>query len=91
MKKMIEVKKLVKEWKIWDKEGKAVKSEEKAKKLVPVQFHKSICVFDKKTSESMPTKKTWDYIIDLKKRFMLRKGKVYPLSWDKREEVRNLI
>ena len=36
----MEVKRMIKEWKIYDKEEKAVKSEEKAKKLVPLRFHK---------------------------------------------------
>jgi len=34
------VKKVVKEWKIWDKEKKATKSEEEVKKLVPSRFYK---------------------------------------------------
>ena len=35
MKSTMEVKKLVEEWEIWDKEEEAARSEEKAKKLVP--------------------------------------------------------
>jgi len=31
---------VVEEWKIWDKEEKAARLEEKAKKLVPEKFHK---------------------------------------------------
>ena len=37
--KTIEVKKVAKEWEIWDEEEVA-RSEEKAKKSVPKQFHK---------------------------------------------------
>ena len=37
---MIEVKRLVKEWEIWDKEEKVVKSEAETRKLVPERFHK---------------------------------------------------
>ena len=57
MKKMMEVKRLAEEWEIWDKEGKAAKLEEKAKKLVLERFYKWIHVFGKKASEHMPTRK----------------------------------
>jgi len=33
--KMMEIKRLVEEWKIWDKEEEIARSEEEAKKLVP--------------------------------------------------------
>ena len=39
----------------------------------------------------MPTRKLWDHVIDVKEGFMLRKGKVYPLSKEKREEVREFV
>jgi len=35
----------------------------------------------------MPTRKIWDHEIKLKEEFVLRKGKVYPLSREKIEEV----
>jgi len=44
----VEVKKIAEEWKIWDKEEEAVRSEAEAKKLVPEKFHKWIKVFGKK-------------------------------------------
>ena len=50
-----------------------------------------IKVFGKKQSERMPTRKIWDHAIELKKGFVLRKGKVYPLSREEREEVRKFI
>ena len=34
----------------------------------------------KKQSERMPMRKVWDHMIDVKEGFVLRKGKVYPLS-----------
>jgi len=34
----MEVKKIAKEWEIWDEEKEAAKSKEKAKKLVPQRF-----------------------------------------------------
>jgi len=48
-------------------------------------------VFGKKQSERMPTRKVWDHTIDMKEGFVPRKGKVYPLSREKREEVREFV
>jgi len=48
-------------------------------------------VFRKVESERMPTRKIWDYAIDLKKTFKPRKGKIYPLSKNEREEVQNFV
>ena len=67
------------------------KSEAEAKKLVLEQFHKWIKVFSKKQPERMPTWKIWDYAIDIKEGFVPRKGKVYLLSREEREEVRKFI
>ena len=83
--KMVEVKRIAKKWKIWDKEEEAVRSEAKAKKLVLERFHKWIKVFEKKQLERMPTRKVWNHVIDVKKGFVPRKGKVYPLSREERE------
>jgi len=77
----------VEEWEIWDKEEEVARSEEEAKKLVPEKFHKWIKVFGKKQSEQMPTRKIWNHTIDIKEGFVLRKGKVYLLSREEREEV----
>ena len=54
------------------------------KKLVLEQFHKWIKVFGKKQLERMPMRKVWDHMIDVKKGFVPRKGKVYPLSREER-------
>ena len=89
--KMVEVKRIAEEWEIWDEEEEAAKSEAEAKKLVPENFHKWIKVFGKKQSERMPTRKMWDHVIEVKEGFVPRKGKVYPLSRAKREEVREFI
>jgi len=35
----------------------------------------------------MPTRKIWDHTIDMKEGFLPRKGKVYPLLREEREEV----
>ena len=39
----------------------------------------------------MPTRKVWEHTIDVKKEFVLKKGKVYPLSREEREEVREFV
>jgi len=67
------------------------RSEEETKELVPERFHQRIKVFSKKQSERMPTRKVWDHAIEGKEGFVPRKGKVYPLSRDEREEVREFI
>ena len=89
--KMMEVKKVAKEWEIWDEEEEAARSEEEAKKLVPEKFHRWIKVFRKKQLEKMLVRKIWDHTIDVKKGFEPRKGKVYPLLREEREEVREFI
>ena len=88
--KMVEVKKVVEEWEIWDEEEVA-RSEAEAKILVPEIFHQWIKVFGKKQLERMPTRKVWDYGIEVKERFVPKKRKVYPLSREEREEVREFI
>jgi len=55
--------------------------------MVPRKFLKWRKVFRKVESERMPIRKIWDHTIDLKKMFELQKGRIYPLSKDKREEV----
>ena len=37
---MMEIKKIVKEWEIWDEEEEVAKSEAEDKKLVPEKFHR---------------------------------------------------
>jgi len=90
-KRTIEVKRVAKEWEIWDEEEEAAKSEAEVKKLVPEKFYKWIKVFSKKQSERMSTRKIWDYAIDMKEGFVPRKGKVYLLSREEREEVCEFI
>jgi len=84
----VEVRKIAEEW---DEEEEAAKSEAEAKKLVLERFHRWIKVFGKKQSERMPTRKLWDHVIEVKEGFMPRKGKVYPLSREEREEVREFV
>jgi len=39
----------------------------------------------------MPIRKVWDHAIEVKEGFVPRKGKVYPLSREGREEVREFV
>jgi len=89
--KTMEVKKVAEEWEIWNEEKEAAKSEAETKKMVPEKYHQWIKVFGKKQSERMPMRKVWDHAIDVKEGFVLRKGKVYPLLREEREEVREFI
>ena len=67
------------------------RSEAEAKKLVLEKFYKWIKIFKKKQSERMPMRKLWDHMIDVKEGFVPRKEKVYPLSREEREKVREFI
>ena len=67
------------------------KSEAEAKKLVLEKLHRWIKVFSKEQSERMPIQKIWDHAIDMKEEFVPRKGKVYLLSREEREEVCEFI
>ena len=42
-------------------------------------------------TERMPIQKIWDHVIDMKEGFVLRKGKMYLLSREEREEVYEFI
>jgi len=59
--------------------------------LVPEQFHKWIKVFSKKQSERVPTRKICDHAINMKEGFVPRKGKMYLLSREEREEMHKFI
>ena len=48
-------------------------------------------MFGKKQSERMSTQKICNHAIDMKEGFMPRKGKIYSLSREEREEVREFI
>jgi len=87
----MEIKKVAEEWEIWDEKEKAAKSKAEAKKLVLEKFHKWIKVFGKKQSERMLMRKVWDHAIDMKEGFIPKKGKIYPLSREEREEVREFV
>jgi len=65
--------------------------EETLRKLVPQKFWKWKKVFGKRESERMPVQKTWDHTIELKEGFMPKKGKVYSLSREEKEEVQTFV
>ena len=48
-------------------------------------------VFGKVESERMLTRKIWDHAIDLKEIFKPRKGRIYSLSRNEREEVQKFV
>jgi len=72
---------------------KVEKDEDKEtlKRLVPKRFWKWKRVFGKKKSERMLVQKTWDHTIELKEGFMPKKGKVYSLSREEKEEVQTFV
>ena len=59
--------------------------------IVPRWFHKYLKMFEKKESEKMPTRKTYDHVIDLKEGFVPKKRKIYPLSRVEREKVQEFV
>ena len=59
--------------------------------MVPRSFHKYLKVFEKKELERMLTRKTWNHAIDLRKGFVPKKRKIYPLSRIEREEVQEFV
>jgi len=85
------VKRVAEEWEIWDEEEEAARSEEEVKKLVLEKFHEWIKFFGKKQLERISTRKIWDYAIEMKKRFVLRKRKVYLLLREEKKEVCEFI
>jgi len=75
----------------WGKEKKMEEDHRKIEEMVLKRFWRWKKVFGKVESERMPTRKTWDHAIDLKKMFKLQKGRIYPLSKNKREEVQKFM
>jgi len=64
------------EWKMLVEEkfnDKVKLDREKVRKMIPQRFHKWLQVFEKTESEIMPVRKSWDYAINLRKDFVLRK------------------
>ena len=75
----------------WERKEEVEADYRKIKEMVPQKFLKQRKVFGKVESERIPTRKIQDYAIDLKETFKPRKGKIYPLSKNEREEVQNFV
>jgi len=73
----------------FDKEIKLDK--EKVREIVPQKFHKWLKVFGKVELERMPIRKLWDHAINLKEDFILRKGRLYLMSRQEKEEVQEFV
>ena len=61
------------------------------KEMVSRQFYKYLKMFEKKESERILMRKVWDYAIDLREKFVLKKRKIYSLLRVEREEVQKFI
>ncbi len=48
--------------------------------MVPKEYHEYLEIFDKKTSDRLPTHKPWDHKIELKEGFVPKSHKIYPLT-----------
>jgi len=59
--------------------------------MVSRKLHKYLKMFEKKELERILMRKTWDHVIDFREGFVLKKGKIYPLSKIKREEVQEFV
>jgi len=75
----------------WGREEEVEADHRKIEEMVLQRFLRWRKVFGKVELERMLTRKIWDHAIDLKKIFKPRKGRIYPLSRNKREEVQNFI
>jgi len=75
----------------WGREEEKEEDHRKIEEMVPKKFLKWRKMFGKVESERMPKRKVWDHAIDLKETFKPHKGKIYPLSKNKREEVQNFV
>jgi len=75
----------------WGREEEIKENYRKIEEMVPKKFWKWRKVFGKVESERMPMRKVWDHAIDLKEMFKPRKGRIYPLSKNEREEVQNFV
>jgi len=75
----------------WGRDEEIEVDHKKIEEMVPKRFLKWRKVFGKIELERMPTRKIWDHAIDLKETFKPRKGRIYSLSKNEREEVQNFI
>ena len=64
---------------------------EKVRKMVLPRFHKQLKVFEKAESEKMSVRKPWDHMINLRKDFIPRKGRIYLMQREEKEEVKEFV
>lgn len=69
----------------------AEEREAKPKVTLPEFYQEYASVFDKKTSERMPTRKPWDHAIDLKEDFIPKDTKIYPMSPGEQEKLNEFL
>jgi len=60
-------------------------------KIVLKKFHKYLKIFEKKKLERMLIKKTWNYTINLREDFILKKRRIYLLSRIKKEKIQKFM
>jgi len=75
----------------WGREEEMEEDHRKIEEMVPKKFLKWKRMFGKVELERIPTRKIWDHAIDLKETFKPRKGRIYSLSKNEREEVQNFV
>ena len=59
--------------------------------MVPRRFHRYLKAFEKKELERIPISKIWDYAIDFREGFVLKKEKIYSLFRIERKEVQEIL
>ena len=64
---------------------------EKVRKMVPQKFYKWLKVFEKVELERIPVRKPWDHAIYLREDFVPRKGRIYLMSREKKEKIREFV
>ena len=64
---------------------------EKVRKMVLQKFHKWLKVFKKVELERIPVRKPQDYAINLRKDFVPRKERIYLISREEKEEIREFV
>ena len=70
----------------WRREKEIKVNYRKIEEIVPQKFLKQRKVFRKVELEKIPMRKIWNYAIDLKEMFKPKKGRIYPLSKNKRKK-----
>lgn len=69
----------------------AKEKESKPKATLPEFYQEYASVFDKNTSERMPSRRPWDHAIDLKEDFIPKDSKIYPMSPTEQEKLDEFI